>query len=730
MLKKRLLTLSMAFVMVTSIGFGTIGSDIAYAKSTKESSASTKDDTKDTLEKVVKIVKQRITIPSECTEFDYYLNSYLDNANYYSMTWSDHVNYRATVSVTADDKGNIISYRYYNYSDQTSNVSYLKSELENDAKAAVEKINPVMKGHIKLTSSSYSRYTNSYDYRFDRVENDISMDNYVEVSINADTKEVTGLNANWLFDADIPSADIKISKEEAKKLVKKQLKMELKYLTRYDYKDNEYKKSVFLAYVPSMNYISVDAKTGKIYTTLNVWNIIDSNTNYDAGAAESPKAESEVQLTDQEINALNILDQLITKEEAVKLITENKNLYLDSSAISISTYLSKYGEDYYWSVSFQDPREIDYSSDDRYRAYAYATIDAKSGIIKSYYSSINENKKPNTLKPIDGCQKKFEAFVNSQDKEMMSNAKFSKTEEDDPVVILDREEARLSMFTYYRMNEGVVYEDNSIRGGVDRGTGKVYMYNYSWDKDIKFESPKDVISAQKALDSYVALPGFDLKYEVNQIHTYDEAYEALEEYYYSNEAYRVEKEVRLVYNNTSIESGLISPFTGKEMDSDGKVLESKETVSYNYSDIKNHPYERSILLLSDIGLGYEKNKFSPDELITKEDFMKFFSVINYYYSSQNQDILTDYRVTRQQAAQYVIDYLGLTPIAQLDGIYTTGYTDEGAIKKDAIGAVALCKGFELLQFGTDNSFGPDEKLTRGEAAKLVMDMFSLYNKYH
>ncbi len=725
MIKKRLLTLSMAFVMVASIGFGTIGSDIAYAKTTKELSSSTNEDTKAKLEKVIKVVKQRISIPSKCTEFNYYINDYSGIS--YQLTWNS-VDYSSYVNVTADEKGNIISYRLTINSD-SSKVSYLKSELEKDAQNAVEKINPVMKGHIKLVSSSYSTYNNSYEYRFNRVENNVLMDNYVTVSINTDTKEVTGFEANWLFDAKIPSADTKISKEEAKKLVKKQLKMELKYLSKYEYKGDEYKKSAFLAYVPDTNYISVDAKTGEVYTTQSEWNI--TNTDEMAATAKQSydKGDGEVKLTDQEIKALDNLDQLITIEDAVKLITENKYIYLDSTAISISSQLYKYDNAYYWEISFSDPREIDYNSDDTYRAYAYATIDAKSGIIKSYYASLNDKKQPTSLISVDNCQKKFEAFVKTQDKDMMANAKFYKSEADVIPVILGKDETRSTTLTYHRINEGVVYEDNAIYGGVDRGTGKVYLYNYSWDKDIKFESPKGVISAEKALDYYLALPEFDVKYEINLIHNYDKAYEALEEYYYNNEAYNVEKEVRLVYNNTSLNTGLISPFTGKEMDYEGKAIDVKDKVSYSYTDIANHPYERSILLLSDVGLGYEEDKFRPDELISKEDFIKFYEVLARYSSKESEDFLTDNRVTRQQAARFIVDKCGLTEIAKLDGIYKTGYTDEEMIAKDAIGAVALCKGLKILQFGIDNSFGPNEKLTRGEAAKLMISMLSLSANY-
>lgn len=727
MLKKHLLTLSMAIVMVALIGI--MESDIAYAKTTKASINTANDDMKEELEKVLKIVKQKVTIPSECTVFEYFISTNNDSSILYNMFWRD-INYQSSCNIIADENGNIISYE--NNCPTDAKVSYLKSELEKEAEKAIEKLNPVMKGHIKLASSSYSRYgcsyarnSNSYQFKFDRVENKIPMDNYATVSINVDTKEVVSFNTDWLFDVEVPAADIQISKEEAKKLVKKKLKMELKYFPRYDYGDNDYTKSAFLAYVPNTNYISVDAKTGEIDTTMSEWK--GRNSSYDTiNENVKPTVITGEQLTEKEISKLNILDQLISKEDAVKIITENKNIYLESTATSISSYLSNYGDNYYWNIFFNDPRQVDDSSEDTYRAHAYTVIDAKTGVIISYDASVNENKQPHTLKPIDGCQRKFEAFVNSQDKEMMTNVKLDKSEENDNPVVIKKEDTRATTFNYYRVNEGVVYEDNYFYGGVDRGTGKIYRYHYYWDKGIKFESPKGTISAEEALDYYLGLPGFDIKYEENSINTYGEVYDNAKEYYDSNEA-KGNSEIRLVYNNTSISLGLISPFTGKELDYDGKVNESNEKAYYSYTDIANHPYERSILLLSDIVLGYKNDIFRPDDFITKEEFIEFFEGFVYGYAwSVGENLITDYHVTRQQAARFTIEVCGLAKIAKLDEIYETGYTDEATIAQDAIGCVALCKGLNLLQFGKDNSLGPNEKLTRGEAAKLVIDYFNLF----
>ncbi|MDD5936773.1 MAG: S-layer homology domain-containing protein, partial [Clostridiales bacterium] len=725
MFKKRLLTLSLAFIMTASVGFSTANCNAAYAK---ETTKTTQEETKKELEKVVKSVKTKVPVPESCTEFDYYINSdYYGGETQYILHWNDPSSNK-NVRVTADAKGNILSYEQYDHKG-TTKLNYLMSELEKTALAVAEKANPCMKGHLKLESSQYEgRYQNSYEYTFRRTENGIPMDNYIQVSINAETKELNTLVTHWMFDVEVPSAKATISKEKAKEIIKKEVKMELKYLTKWSYKDGEYTKGVYLAYVPTKEYISIDAKTGEVYTTQQEWQIRNTNATMADKSMEEDSGNGAATLSAKEIEALNKLDQLLSEDEAVKLITGNKKLYLDKSAISVSTRLVHWEDEYYWRITFEDPSEIDYSKDDYYRASAYAMVDAKKGTIVSYDASINpyESYKEKSLESVDSCKDKLLTFVKTIDKDMVKNSKLGDTSTKADYVTRDLDQIpRTSDFRYYRVNEGVIYEGNYFYGGVDRVTGKIYNFYSNWDKKLKFESPKNAMSADKAMDCYLNLEGFQLAYEQNIIHTYDKGYEQSDDYYYNKEAYSQTNQIRLVYNTSAIKYSKLSPFTGKPINSDGEEVADKKAVNNSYSDIANHPYERSIRLLSDIGLGYEKDQFKPDELITKDDFLKFMDLSGLYYRHKKDTSLKDYRVTRQQAAEFIISTSGLSSIAKLPGIFKTDYADEASISKEALGAVALCKGLKLLQFGKDNTFGPNEKLTRAEVAQLVIDMYNL-----
>lgn len=722
MIKKRLLSMAMVCLLCCCAGFGLDKGSATFAAEAKQSNSN--ENTKAELTQVVKKVKQRVNIPKQCTEFDYHMNKNEYGGTYYYLYWSAKKE-QTGVNVTADANGNITRYSIYEDRDtEEEKITYLKSELEATAREAAEKINPVTKGHMQLTSSIYlGQYNNLYQYIFSRVENGIAMKNYVSISISAADKEVTSYSANWLFDTDIPDHTVGISKEIAKEKVKAKMDMELKYLTSYEWKDGETKKDVFLAYVPTMNYISIDAKTGETYLTSHEWVVkeTDAENKMEEDVATAAGADYGA-LSDEEIQALDVLDTLIDQETAIKKITSNKSLLLDKTAISITARLRKWEYGYYWNIYFEDPREPDYNSNDYYRAYASADVDAKTGEILSFYASMNDSKQPAKLLSNSTCQKKFEAFVTSQNKERFENSKL--TEKQDSHYFYKVDDTRVYdgvRFQYCRMNEGVPYEDNYITGCVDRNTGKVYQYNYNWYDNITFQSPKDAMSSDKAMDCYLNMEGFRLVYEDNVIHTYDKAYEGKDEYYYNEDAYTVAHEIRLVYSIADIANRLISPFTGKEMDNQGKEITKKAAIE-NYSDIAGHPYEREIRLLSDIGLGYKNGRFNPNSYVTKEQLVQFVEAIGLHVNEDDMEALKESRVTRIQAAQFVIHCMGLDKIAKMENIFVTGYTDEASIGKELLGTVALCKGLGVLQYGEDNTFGVDEKLTRAEAAKLVMDI--------
>ena len=162
--------------------------------------------------------------------------------------------------------------------------------------------------------------------------------------------------------------------------------------------DGSSEVKAFLVYEPSADYISIDANSGKVYTTSAEWTAANNITatkeeaSYDYAAGTASTTQT---LTDAEIKQISELNNIISKSKAISIITGNASLYLEDSLKSISASLVKQqgtngANSYVWNISLSDPTAVDYTKNvDTYRAYAYATVDAVSGKILSFYSSMN-----------------------------------------------------------------------------------------------------------------------------------------------------------------------------------------------------------------------------------------------------------------------------------------------------------------------------------------------------
>lgn len=702
-------------------------------------------DTQEALEKVILIVKDRISIPKECSEFNYDYNTYNYGIAEWNLRWNDKKGARY-IEVNCDSKGNISYYRDNAYENKEKlQLKYLKSELEPTALEYLNKVYPSLKDHFKLVSSGYNgTYNNSYYYTYERVENKIAMpDNTVTISISVADKSLKSIQSNIIFDVEIPDAKKEISKEKAIDLLKKKLTMSLGYYNKVEtLKDGTEQLKAYLAYTPNLSYVAVDAKTGEIYTERSEWKYTHSREDAKSDSAMATADTNGKGLTQEEISKIDEISGLISKEEAITKITKNKYLLLDSSAKAITatltqqtTYLSAKEEkktDYYWNINFQDPRKPDYENNDLYRANANARVDAKTGEIISYYASTksadgeisSDLSKYKSLYADKKCKQIFETFVSTVNKDRFKETKLVDSYNDYVVAYNDKTQVIGGLgYRYNRFNQDVEYSYNYICGDVDKVTGKVYSYSYNWDENVVFESKEGAISADEAYEAFMKLDGFDVVYEYNTINTYDMDYEGKQEYYYNEDAYSVDYEVRLVYSIEGINPKVISPFTKKQLDYSGEEYnESKENIT-EYTDISNSPYQRSIQLLTDIGLGYTSSRFNPTSQISTKDLLTFSQAAGIYFDENlKKEVFNQYNVNRQTIAKYLCYILKIEDIASLPGIFTSGYADEASIQKEYVGFVAITKGLSLLTADKEGKFNPQQKVTRGEAADLLIQL--------
>ncbi|SHO45119.1 YcdB/YcdC domain-containing protein [Anaerocolumna xylanovorans] len=696
------------------------------AKEQASSSASSED-----LENMINTVKGKITIPSELSEFSYNYysgNPYSDNT--WNFTWSSKDGSK-NIYVNSDSKGHISSYNYY--TNQNYKPVYLQGELKDKADAFIKGIAPDISGKLQyLETSSASPYSGTYTYQYQRVENGIPMpDNSVSVSVNYQTGDVTSYNANWLYDVTIPSSTVKISKEDAAATIGKNIKMTLSYQSAYAIynSDNGNKNNTkaFLVYSPDKSYLAVDAITGKLYDTQSIWYNLNgaAETAKDSGAKSMALKASG--LTPQESAEVDNIKGLITKNDAIQAVKSNTKLLFDKNMTSVSAnlYKNNYADGnsgYIWNINFSDPREIKDSTKDSYRAYASATVDAKTGKIIGYYSSTNNyynSKTGNWETPKVKYTSKqgkgiLESFLKEQIPEYFKSSTYTGTSDDYVIAYKDSKPVYGGYsYNYQRVNEGISYAANNISGAVDGVTGKIYSFGYSWDSKVTFEAPTNVISADKAFGYYIANEGYRLVYEIYYKNSVSDTK--------TDASYTQTPLVRLVYR-TDISPDFISPFTGKQLDYDGKEY-VKQTTLYSYTDIEGNSSARNIKLLANMGIGFEGGLFKPAQAVTSDELKDFIQKAGFYADSSKYK-LTGNTVSRIDAAKYAIQVLGLEKAAKITGIYSMNVTDQSSISQSDLGYAAIAYGLKLLLPNNNSQLHSGDNLTRQDTADLIAAMLN------
>lgn len=728
-MKKNLSIILCTAIVFTSFPMNTQASGVTDAVVSdaaviKEQTGKVSGPASEALKKITSIVKGKLTIPKALTNFDYQYNT-RDNYSTpaWELIWS---NSKGTekISVMCDEEGNIIHYYHSKDSDSSQNKPrYLKSELQKKAEEFIRKTAPSVSKKIKLTDSNQvDTYSGQYSYNYIRMEGSIPMpDNGVSISLNYETGEVTSCSVNWLYDVTIPTSTPVVSKKEAAEKINDKIKMELSYKSNYT-TDKSGKTTVkaFLVYEPDKEYIAVDAKNGKVYLTQNEYTYGQNSavTGEAKKEAASDKAAGD-SLTDKEIESINKLNNLISRESAIDKVKKEDSLLIDANATKITADLTQYysldgGKSFVWNVDFSDSRE---SKDETYRAYASASVDAVTGQILSFYGSVPDyydigkdkwdEVKINYTK--EQGQTVLENFLKKQIPFYYNKSKLSDTDHD--YIIAYKEQNPVYggyRYNYDRFNEGVAFSSNGISGSVDGVTGKIYRYHFNWDENVKFESAKDVMTKEEAFTHYIEKEGYNLIYEINAIHSLDKKSAETPPTY----------QVRLVYR-TDIYPAAISPFTGKQLDYNGEEY-VKET-GFSYTDIDSYKGKNAILILADMGVGFKGNKFLPDKKITAKEFTSLLSELGYDTEGLKLKA-ADKTITRTNGVKALIKLAKLDKAAQIKGIYKTDFKDQNQIPKDDLGYIALGKGLGIV---TGSTFRPKDSLTRGEAAQIIVNFLKM-----
>lgn len=675
------------------------------------------------------------------------------NQMVWTMNWSysqKNVTYGFSTSVDAITGDLIQGYIHNIYQDDEFYPPKLdREEALKKAKQFIVKAVPSIELndlHLNQTGSNFDDSLfgpMKYGFTFDVYKNGIPTDaQYIRLSLssNGDLLEFSRPSDHFYY----PSASPKISLEEAKKKQEGKLNVQLKYVPVFgSNKINNWILAWGLDRNTALN--SIDATSGRSLD--NEGAVISDQgityTSLDKGKTVFQPRQSSVELTGEE--AANIVEKMLRVPEDRTLITQS----------ILNDYWNK--DRKVWSLTWQSPDQTSLGAlPDR----TTAEVDVLTGEIINYYyqefptiglgvAALDSNKKDTTAQLSEEALKnKAMDWIQLLYNDASTNLKLVNRNS----LHLTKNEKEFT-YSFERFYNDIVVEGNAASLVLD-SEGNVISYNanrYNLSKMSK--TPKIKITKEKAQEIYSSLVQQQLQYKNFGSQIVNGTYS--------------EPDIRLVYttefkdkqkNNTVLDA-----ITGQWTKVYEDLSEHQEDLT-QVSDIKGHWAEKQLkVLLSYNLLDIKDGKVQPNEVLTQGQWLSIIAkAVNPYYQSygssinnQDQEIagvspehesyalasfalerqwISDKEVlklnealTREQLAVQLSSILKYNKIAKFmeKDATVAQLRDVSQIKHR--GEVALVMKLGLLK-PTNGRFNGKDKVTRAEAAAVIMRMVELQGK--
>lgn len=639
----------------------------------------------DKMEKALVSVKERITVPEEYSKFDSNINHDGDMESY-SFTWQTESGDK-NINVTAAEDGMITYYSTYDGTDTYSQKPQMSGMTTAEATAIAEDfvktVNPdyPYEVEVQLPRSSDLYSSNRY-FEIDIKINGVTLDGRGgSLTVNTNTGKVTDFNIFYEMGAvvDFESTDEFISREEARTAFGDKIGIELVYRSYYDDEKGNVYYPVYVSKSSYDNYIN--ALTGEVES-------VNWNNRFfaadGAAVAEGSLMAKNSALTPAEMENIDKLNGLISKEDAEAVLRNNKILNMPGDAKTERIVLNKQFDDsYIYNASFTFGKKDEYNM-------IWACVDAETGEIINYHRSFADN---------DGDA----VYQNDSDFKALAGDRAAE-------FVFNGEENQ-----YQRYHNGIKVSYDTARIIYHKGTLTDYSIDY--DKDATFPSIEGVMSESDALGAY--LDAAD--YKVVCISNYDSETK--------------QTHIVPVYKAEDVQ---INPFTGKAVDWRNEEITEQKDEKLSYNDISGHWAENYINALAEYNIGFEGKEFKPDENLTQADVMTLLEAIQgrgdiiiylnnkaqadaSYERALNRGIISEEErddnatVNREMAAVYLIRAIGGEDYAKYEDIYVAPFNDVSTHK----GYIALLSAMGIVKGDTDGNFNPDSSLTRAQFAVMI-----------
>lgn len=687
-----------------------------------------------TLENVIKIAKAKFSVP-ESYKFNSNISTEGAKKIFY-LSWSSADTVDSTnINVRIDENGAIIGYNKYSPTDYIQ-ARKLPKLSRQDAKAKadgyIKWIEPGLLENLKYEESTQASIMDtSYYLSYYRVVNGIPFYNdRVTVNVNRKTGALQDYSRQWTDNQAFPAAMNPILLKNAEEAYSKNLGLRL----IYKYTNTNDVLKTYAVYVPiydNGNY-GVDAFTGERQRLFNNYyyggyndNIMFTSSQKSARAA----TDEEVKLNPDELKAVQDASKLMSQEDAEKKIARNSKFLNISTDSKLQSYFlgtnwpSK--EEYTWFLQFNKP--AGHSS--RYDEYTSVAIDAKTGVITSFYRGAPYSEETKPKDDMATAKAAVDVFLAENYPQYYKQVEYDKLTSESNNNDNGAKNANYN-FVYSRLANGIAFPDNGININYDNVSGMIIGFNLNWF-NISFASVDKAIGVAAASEKLYKNVGLGLEYKYEYVANSDAKYGV---------SPTTNAKVLLIYSLKPNKPLLVDANTGSLLTYDGTAF--KEAAKVNYTDIKGNAAEKQIMVLAENGIYLEGTEFKPNATITQKDFLTLLSRTLSYYgpiitlksSSKDVDELYAYlqregivkagekapgnAVTKEEAVKFIIRALKFDKVADIKGIYNSKYKDRASINQNLIGYVTIAAGLGIAD-GKSAYFKPKTKLTRGESAIMI-----------
>lgn len=683
------------------------------------------------LQNAILTVKSRIEIPDELSEFS--SNVYVSDNGVasYNLQWQtpSNVENRRSLFVEIDQNGYITRYRnqndeisYYDYEVEARLPKYSEEQLKQKAEEFFKKINPDLSSEFEADTKQHpvNIRTNVIEVRFYRYVNGLKFcgDNAL-FDISAETGEISDAVINITYCNSIPKPDNVIAKEQAQAKFNEISPMTAEYVTQ---------DKAVLVYRPENKNLMINAENGEKFepdTSSRKSNTSDAAAASGGGSLPNAYNAESAALSAAEIENVNQISGLLSIEQLRGIAEGIPELGLYNSQYEACYYNKRSEDDYSGSY--------DYSALLNYRTYddgkavygASVVLNAQNGELLSFYGQ-NFIYKETIVPKITEAQalsvaKSFaENYANNEYINSDFDIKASDTIDTEKNYYYDYH------FSFYRKVNGFNYPENSIWMIIDSQTGGIVSFGKYWNNYVEFESVDNIISADDAFSSLMSQLGLELVYEKNP--TDGVNYDAVLVY-----KLKTDKP-----SNILASSGSIVNYNGSEYKED-----NENTVA---ADISGHYAESQIQTLINynvINLPDGETDFRPDDVITQGELIALVAALKgrsftmpldydavFSYARQcgllktDEDADSSAPCKREDGPKYIIRAINYENIAKMSDIFNLGFADSNMISDGMLGYIALAKGFGIIGGNPDNTFAPQEPLTRADAAIMLYNYLS------